>query len=108
MTTKTKAVNYTSEAVETMLEMYKGADNKTEVAQIAAALGKSTGSVRAKLAQLGAYVVPLKAAKTAKTDSKEAIAEAIAEKVGLKDFEVEGLTKATKAPLLKILESLTV
>ena len=61
-TGKTKAVNYSQAMLDTMATMYTGADNKAEVAAIAKKLGKTAGSVRAKLSQLGVYEV---AAKTA-------------------------------------------
>lgn len=53
MTVKTVATNYTAEQIITITEAYKKGDS-LEV--IAASVGKSVPSVRAKLAQLKVYV----------------------------------------------------
>lgn len=53
MTVKTVATNYTAEQIITITEAYKKGDS-LEV--IAASIGKSVPSVRAKLAQLKVYV----------------------------------------------------
>jgi len=101
-----KAVNYTDEQVARMKELYTGADNKAEVDAIARELGKTPQSVRAKLSNLGVYV---KAEADKAEDgrvTKRSIAERIGELVGLKEHEVEGLEKATKSALDKVLANL--
>jgi Mn-dependent DtxR family transcriptional regulator len=106
-TSKAKAVNYTPANIETMKEMYTGKDNTSEVKAIAAALGKTPNSVRAKLAAEGLYVVAKKAATGSARTKKATIVADIAKRVGgLEDFEQEGLEKATAAPLQKILDAL--
>lgn len=106
MTTSTKTANYTAEMEATLKQMYTGKDNSTEVAAIATALGKTPQSVRSKLAQMGVYV----AKETAKTkrdgSTKAEIAEAIAAEVGLNEAEAEGIAKATKSALEKVLQRL--
>jgi hypothetical protein len=106
-TGKTKAVNYSQAMLDTMATMYTGADNKAEVAAIAKKLGKTAGSVRAKLSQLGVYEVAAKTA-TASTRTKKAdLCAQIGKIANLKEAEIEGLEKATAAPLEKILKMLT-
>jgi hypothetical protein len=107
-TTKTvKAANYTEAQIATLTSSYKGVDNKKEVAMIAAEVGKSVASVRAKLSSLGLYKTA-EAAKSAKSVKKVDIVAAIkATGVKLSEAEMEGLTKATSAPLEKILAALT-
>jgi hypothetical protein len=102
---KEKAVNYTEAQVARLKEVYTGADNKAEVEALATELGKSPASVRAKLSSEGLYKTVEKAEKTDKV-TKRAIVEAIGVKVELKDHEMDGLEKATKAALEKILAKL--
>ncbi len=105
--TKVKAVNYTAEQVEMLKAGYTGADNAAEVAALAEATGKTPASVRAKLASLGLYKAKEKAGKAeGERVTKRVIAEAIAEKVGLNEVDVDGLEKATKSALEKIFAQL--
>lgn len=105
--TKAKAANYTAEMEATLRAGYTGADNKAEVNALAAAIGKTPASVRAKLSTMGIYQ-KAEATSTAKSgDNKMQLAERIGAVAGLKDFEVEGLAKATKGALEKVLNSLT-
>ena len=107
MATTPKAVNYSETQIATLTASYKGVDNKKEVAMIAADLGKSAASVRAKLSSLGLYKTA-EAAKATKSVKKLDIVSAIkASGVELSEAEMEGLTKATSAPLAKILAALT-
>lgn len=104
---KEKPANYTETDVATLKAGYTGADNAAEVAALATAVGKTPASVRAKLASLGLY----KAAATAASSegeriTKQVIAEAIGQKIGLMEHEVEGLSKAPKAALDKVLAAL--
>jgi len=103
----TKAANYSEAQITSMTAAYKGVDNKKEVAMIAADLGKSVASVRAKLSSLGLYKTA-EAAKAGKSTKKADIVAAIAATgIKLSEAEQEGLTKSTSAPLEKILAALT-
>lgn len=104
---KEKAVNYTEAQVARMREVYTGADNASEVAALATEFGKTPASVRAKLSNLGLYKAAEKADDAGERITKMVIAEAIGEKVGLMEHEVEGLSKASKAALDKILRTLS-
>lgn len=105
-----KSVNYSDDTIATMKAMYTGKDNKKDVAAIAAKIGKTAGSVRAKLSNLGVYEVEKKgttksgAGTTKKVDLVERIAGAVG---GLSEAEQDGLVKATASPLAKILNQLT-
>ena len=107
-TTKTvKAANYSEAQIVSLTAAYKGVDNKKEVAMIAADIGKSAASVRAKLSSLGLYKTA-EASKATKSVKKLDIVAAIAASgIELSEAEKEGLTKATSAPLVKILAALT-
>jgi len=59
----TKTVNYTDEQVATLTAGYEAGDT---LEALAAAVGKTVASVRAKLAQLGLYTSKAKASKEAK------------------------------------------
>lgn len=104
---KAKAVNYNEAEIAVLHSDYTGADNATEVAAIAEKLGKTPASVRAKLANLGIYK---KAEEVSDGDgeriTKMVIAEAIGQRIGLLEAEVEGLAKAPKAALSKVLAKL--
>jgi len=102
-----KAVNYTQEMVDTMSTMYTGKDNVNDVKAIATKLGKTAGSVRAKLAQLGLYEIAEKAKSGKRVGKKADLCAQIGKIANLKEAEREGLEKATAAPLEKILKMLT-
>jgi len=104
---KVKAANYSEAEVARLKAGYSGADNATEVAALAKELGKSAASVRAKLASLGVYAKAEKVTAKAVSENKTALADAIGEKVGLLEHEAEGLAKAPKAALAKVLAALT-
>jgi len=106
MAVKEKAKNYSDAEVAALRSGYTGADNKAEVSKLAAQLGKTPQSVRAKLSNMGIYVKE-EAVKAEKGANKMALAEAIGSEVGLKEHEVEGLAKATKSALEKVLSALT-
>ena len=65
--TKAKAVNYTPEAVERMVEVYTSAESdaerKSAVESLAKELGKNVRSVIAKLSREDVYVKPTPATK---------------------------------------------
>lgn len=102
-----KTVNYTEAQLDILKSEYVGADNASEVAAIAEKIGKKPASVRAKLASLGLYKVP-ENQKSIDVErvTKSVIAEAIAQKVGLLEAEVDGLSKASRGALDKILAAL--
>lgn len=102
-----KVANYTEADLSVLKADYTGADNAGEVAAIATKLGKTPASVRAKLASMKLYKTAEKADKAdSERVTKMVIAEAIAVKAGLKEHEVEGLAKATKSALEKVLANL--
>lgn len=108
MSKVSKAANYTEEQVKAMSSMYTGQDNKTEVARIAAQIGKTPASIRAKLATMGLY----QKAEPAKTENGERVtkvtkAAQIASATGMNEIETEALTKTTSAVLDKLLAKLT-
>ena len=105
-----KTVNYSAEAVATMSKMYTEATggNAAVVAKIATTINKSQASVRAKLSNLGLYKSESTyTAHSAVKNTKQSIAESIASMTNLSEVEIEGLAKATKSPLQKILQQLT-
>lgn len=104
---KVKAVNYTEQDIATLKAGYTGMDNASEIASLSAAVGKTPASVRAKLASLGLYVKAEAAgASDGERITKQVIAEAIGQKINLLEHEVEGLAKAPKAALDKVLAAL--
>lgn len=106
---KVKAANYSVEDIATLTAGYvAGEDNKSQVSVLAAKLGKTTNSVRAKLANLGLYQAEKKAASTSTRVKKADIVAGIAAKVeGLNEADCDGLEKATSGALTKVLASLT-
>lgn len=104
---KAKAANYSEAEIATLRAGYSGVNNSAEVAALATATGKTSASVRAKLASMGLYVkaAPEKSEKA--SANKTVLADAIAEKAGLMEHEAEGLAKAPKAALEKVLAALT-
>lgn len=107
-TKKATAANYSDEALKTLEAGYTGTNNKAEVAALAAKLGKTVPSVRAKLAGMGLYKKE-EAAKGASTRTKKVdTVESLSKFVpNLTPADCEGLEKATAAPLEKILAALT-
>lgn len=103
---KVKAANYSDAQIAVLKESYKGLDNKAEVDQISAATGKTPASVRAKLAQLGLYKAEKAEAKNADRVSKRVLAESIGERLALLEAEVDGLEKAPKSVLEKLVARL--
>jgi hypothetical protein len=103
---KAKAANYTEQDIAVLKSGYTGADNAKEVAALATATGKTPASVRAKLASLGLYVRAEAASSDAERVTKQVIAEAIGQRIGLMEHETEGLAKAPKAALDKVLAAL--
>ena len=105
-----KVVNYTDAMVARLHEGYDGsasdADRKEQVAALAAELGKSEASIRAKLTSEGIYVPYSKAPAGKNTVRKAAMVGAIATQLGVHVETVESLEKANKVALALILQAL--
>lgn len=101
-----KAAKYSEADLETLRKGYTGVDNTAEVAALAQATGKSPASVRAKLASMGLYRKAEAVEAEGERITKMVLAESIGEKVDLLDHEVEGLAKASKSALAKVLAKL--
>ena len=104
MTTSTtaKAVNYTAEQTTMMVANYA---EGMSVADIAAALGKTTRSVIAKLSREKVYKAKEYVSKTGeKPIAKDALADKMASVFNLTEAEADSLTKANKTALKKILD----
>jgi len=99
MTAKTP--NYTAEQTATLVQGYLAGE---PVAGLAAALGKTTRSVIAKLSREGVYKAKEYTNKNGeKPVKKDLVAEAIGKFCELSEGEVDSLTKANKTALAKIL-----
>jgi NAD(P)H-hydrate repair Nnr-like enzyme with NAD(P)H-hydrate dehydratase domain len=95
-----KTVNYTPEQTAQMLADYQSG---AQVETIAEALGKSVRSVVAKLSREGVYRKKEYKTKTGETPvKKDAHADYIGQALGLTEADMESLTKANKAALVKI------
>lgn len=105
--TATKTANYSDKAIATMTAAYTGDNSKDALGKIATAVGKTVPSVRAKLSQLGVYKPNEKAAPKVNGDNKQVLADKIGKLANLTNAEAEGLAKANKAPLERVLASLT-
>lgn len=104
MTTVLKAANYTEEQVTAIVAAYKAGDS---LESIAASIGKSVPSVRAKLAALKVYVSKAKSeAKTSeKGGNKEALASLLSELVGVDLLNVEAASKAALLALINAIKA---
>jgi hypothetical protein len=103
---KAKVVNYSDADLSILKAGYTGSDNAAEVSALASKLNKTPASIRAKLASLKIYVKAEKADEASERVTKSAIVEDIAKVVDLSEAEIEGLTKATKSALEKVLANL--
>lgn len=101
---KTVKVNYTAEQTAQAVADYVAG---MPVEAIAAALGKSTRSIVAKLSREKVYVAKTYTAKTGEAvTSKAELVEAIAVKLGVASEVVGSLESATKVALKLVLENL--
>jgi hypothetical protein len=99
-----KTVNYTDEQTAAMIADYTANPTKATVEALAAALGKSTRSITAKLARSGVYKAKEYVSKTGeKPVKKDELADKLSGMFGLTASEADSLTKANKTALLKIL-----
>ena len=87
------AVNYTTDQVEQMVEMYTNGDSVVEISNV---VGKSTRSVIAKLAREGVYVAKPRKVATGAVRKADIVAT-IANHIG---SDLESLTKASKDDLV--------
>jgi hypothetical protein len=115
MSATEKNVNFTAEQTASIRAAYmaavqSGADYEARsvvVKQLADDLGKSVRSVQAKLSREGVYLKKEYVAKTGEpVASREDIATAIMEFVGMSDAEAESLAKANKTALSKLAKAL--
>ncbi len=106
-----KTVNYTPEMVAQLHAGYDGTasdvDRKAQVRALARELGKSEGSVRAKLTHEGIYVTLTKAPSGKNTIRKAALVTAIAGQIGVDEDVIGSLEKATKNTLIVVFKALT-
>lgn len=112
MATSKKAANYTADQVKAIATAYtaarkEGKDNATILAQIAKDSKRTVPSIRAKLSAEKVYVKETKTATASVRVKKADTIAAIAKVVPMSEAEMEGLEKATAAPLQKILDRLT-
>lgn len=99
-----KVENYTAELTAKVVAEYKAGST---VADIAAAVGKSTRSIVAKLSREGVYEKKVYAAKDgSKVESKADIVATIAAKLGVPADDVGSLEAATKAVLKLVADAL--
>ena len=104
MTEKTKAVNYTAEQTAALVQGYLAGE---PVAGLAAAFGKTTRSIIAKLSREGVYKAKEYTTKTGEPPiKKDVVADKIGSLCGLSEGEIDSLTKANKTALAKILNTL--
>ncbi len=103
MTTVLKAANYTEDQCLTITAAYAAGDS---LESIAASVGKSVPSVRAKLAALKVYVSKAKSeTKTSeKGVNKEALASLLSELVGESLLNIESASKAALLALINAIK----
>lgn len=95
-----KTVNYTPEQTLQMVADYKAGVTVEAMAQ---ALGKTVRSVVAKLSREGVYQRKTYTTKTGEAVvKKDAVADYIAQALGLGEADAESLTKANKSALKAI------
>ena len=105
-TSTAKTVNYTPEQTVKMVADYLAG---VTVADMAAAMGKTTRSVIAKLSREKVYKAKEYVTKTGETVvKKDALADKMAEVFGLTEAEADSLTKANKTALKKILDKVSI
>ena len=97
--------NYTDKMTSELVEAYdvegSEVDRDKTVKEFAEKFGKSTRSIRAKLASEGVYVAKVKVVKR-KAVTKETLVNSIAKKLDIEFDEVESLKSATKSALILV------
>jgi hypothetical protein len=99
-TTSAKAVNYTAQQVEVLVEGYKAGES---IEVLAEKIGKSVRSAVAKLSREGVYVAKAKTAAEGRVTKADLI-EKIAAKFGVESEKLDSLEKATKEALQLLAE----
>lgn len=103
MAAAAKVVNYTPEMTAKMIADYTASPTRDTVNALAAAFGKTTKSVIAKLSRENVYVKAEYVSKTGeKPIKKDAMVEVIAGLIGCDSEKLEGLDKAPKAALILV------
>jgi|WetSurSiteA1Bulk_404760.scaffolds.fasta_scaffold06280_7 hypothetical protein len=103
----TKESNYTPEMVTFMKETYLGDPTRATIELLAEKYGKSVRSIVGKLSKEGIYKKPSYLTKRGEVPiSKDEIVEHIARVLNEPSEMLEGLEKAPKPVLRKILEAL--
>ena len=102
-----KVLNYSPEMTARMVADYTAAPTKATVEALAAALGKTTKSIVAKLSREGVYKKAEYVAKNGeKPIKKDAMVEVIAGLMDVTSDKLDGLEKAPKAALILIANAL--
>jgi len=104
---------YTEKQVEIIIEAYGQGNTDQErkeiMEQLAEKMGKTVGSIRAKLVAVGHYIkLSPKGKSTANVKRKSEYVEAIRIALGAGDHELKSLDNATKADLEVIMNQLRV
>lgn len=96
---------YTEEEVDYLKEHYRGAEDKQlKIDELAAALGKSRRSIIGKLSRLGIYEKKIYLTKRGESPvTKAELVHQISEKMNIPLKELEGLEKAPKEVLKRLL-----
>ncbi len=107
---KERTVNYTSEMVARLHEVYDGGDNEDArvgaVDKLSKELNRSPASIRAKLTREGVYVPKAKVEKGKAGPTKAVLVTAIAKLLEVPEDVVGSLEKANKNTLARILVAL--
>ena len=85
-----KNVNYTDEQATAMISAYVAEPTKATVEALAKSMGRSTRSIIAKLSRSGVYQSPAKAEAGKRGESKEKLATAIGNVLGLSENDKIG------------------
>jgi hypothetical protein len=100
-----KVVNYTAEATRELVAEYKAAETEEARTAVVVAkakeLGKSEGSIRAKLVSEGVYIAKERVRKT--VGSKASVITALARALEVEEEAIGSLEKGTKAALVLVL-----
>jgi len=98
-----KAANYSAEQTAALIERYTSGET---VEILSVAFGKTVRSIVAKLSREGVYKAKERLTKTGEpVIKKDALADQLAELVGLTEAEADSLSKANKTALAKILNA---
>lgn len=100
-------MKYSLEETNEIIRAYKESPTVDTIDALALKLNRTKRSIISKLSTEGAYHKKVYLTKTGERPiSKFTLAEKIAEILGLEEFEIEGLAKANKITLKKLLDYL--